>query len=90
MTGNYKQCYGLPVNISTLQQAKSQTLLQKITSGTRGGLLSLFLHSEQLCKYLKTLFNHQDKNVLSPVKKCETMHKHHLSHSESKCLHLEI
>lgn len=28
-----------------------------------GGLLSIFLYSEHLCKYPKTLFNDQDKNM---------------------------
>lgn len=45
------------------RQKVSNIPLQKITSETGGGLLPIFLHSQQLCKYLKTLFNNQDKNV---------------------------
>lgn len=40
-------------------------LCKKITTRARGGVLSIFLHSEQLHKYLKTLLSYEGKNMSS-------------------------
>lgn len=62
------------------RQKVSNTSLQKITSETGRGLLSIFLNSEQLCKHLKTLFNNEDKIVfffscINSVRQCKTSPK---------------
>lgn len=45
------------------RQIVSTTPLQKITTKAGGGVLSIFLHSEQLHKYRNSLFSYEDKNM---------------------------
>lgn len=72
------------------RQNVSNAPLQKITSKAGGGLLSIFLHSEQLRKHPKTLFNDEDKNIFFSNITVEDNIKHRLSQGESKRLHLKI
>lgn len=50
-------------------------LCKKITTRARGGVLSIFLHSEQLHKYLKTLLSYEGKNVSSFFQYSERQHE---------------